>query len=101
MSAQAHHGPLLKTFFLIWAALLALTLTTVLVSFVELGPLNPIVALVIATIKALLVILFFMEIRYSSKITMMVVVAGFFFLLILMSLTMSDYLSRVWSRATL
>jgi len=97
MTEQAHNGPSLKTYFLIWGALIVLTSITVGVSYLELGALNPIVALVIATIKALLVILFFMEIRYSSKMTMMVVVSGVFFLILLLSLTLSDYLSRGWS----
>ncbi len=99
MTEQVHHGPSLKTFFLIWGALLVLTATTVGVSYLELGVLNPVVALVIATIKALLVILFFMEVRYSSKMTMMVVVSGVFFLMLLLGLTLSDYLSRGWNHA--
>lgn len=97
MTEQVHHGPSMRTFFLIWGALIVLTTITVAVSYLELGALNPIVALVIATIKALLVILFFMEIRYSSKMTMMVVVSGVFFLIILLTLTLSDYLSRGWN----
>ena len=95
----AHHGPSMRTFFLIWGALIVLTSITVGVSYLELGALNPVVALVIATIKALLVILFFMEVRYSSKLTMMVVVSGVFFLMLLLGLTLSDYLSRGWSHA--
>ncbi len=97
MTTNTHHGPTVRTFILIWAALLILTGTTVGVSYLELGPFNPVVALVIATCKALLVILFFMEIRYSSKITIVVVVAGFFWLGILLLLTMSDYITRVWT----
>jgi cytochrome c oxidase subunit 4 len=89
----------MRTFFLIWGALIVLTTITVGVSYLELGALNPIVALVIATVKALLVILFFMEIRYSSKMTIMVVVSGVFFLILLLTLTLSDYLSRGWNHA--
>lgn len=98
MSENAHHGPSLKIFFAIWIGLLILTAITVGVSYLELGPFNPIVALVIATCKALMVILFFMEVRYSSKITWVVVVAGGFWLGILLVLSLSDYLTRSWNQ---
>jgi cytochrome c oxidase subunit IV len=81
----------------IWAALMALTLTTVLVSFAELGPFNIVAALVIATIKGSLVVLFFMHLRYSPKLTMVAVIAALFWLFIMFSLTMTDYLSRGWA----
>lgn len=55
---------------------------------------NPLVALLIAFFKASLVILFFMHIKYSERLTKVVITAGFFWLLILLSLTMMDYLSR-------
>lgn len=81
----------------IWAALMTLTLTTVLVSFAELGPFNIVAALVIATIKGSLVVLFFMHLRYSPKLTMVAVIAALFWLFIMFSLTMTDYLSRGWA----
>lgn len=81
----------------IWAALMVLTLTTVLASFAELGPFNIVVALLIATVKGTLVILFFMHLRYSPKLTIAAVIASVFFLFIMFSLTMTDYLSRGWS----
>ena len=81
----------------IWATLMALTLITVFASFAELGIFNIVVALVIATIKGTLVVLFFMHLRYSTKLTMVAVVSSIFFLLILFSLTMTDYLSRHWA----
>ncbi len=81
----------------IWAALMVLTLTTVLASFAELGPFNIVVALVIATIKGSLVVLFFMHLRYSPKLTMVAVIAALFWLFIMFSLTMTDYLSRGWA----
>jgi cytochrome c oxidase subunit IV len=95
MSAHAH--PTVKTFVSVWAALLVLTATTVYVATLELGPLNAIVALTIATIKALLVLLFFMELRYSTALTKVIVVAAVFFLMLLAGLTLSDYLTRGWS----
>jgi cytochrome c oxidase subunit IV len=81
----------------IWATLMVLTLTTVLASFAELGPFNIVVALVIATIKGTLVVLFFMHLRYSPKLTIAAVIASIFFLFIMFSLTMTDYLSRAWA----
>ena len=77
--------------------LLILTATTVGAAFVNLGPFNPVVALLIATIKATLVILFFMHVKGASeKLTATVVVSGFFFLAILLALSMADYLTRSW-----
>lgn len=80
----------------IWAALMVLTLTTVLASEVELHAWNIVIALLIATIKGSLVVLFFMHLRYSPKLTMVVVIASVFWLGILFALTMTDYLSRHW-----
>jgi cytochrome c oxidase subunit IV len=77
--------------------LLVLTAITVFAAFVNLGPFNPVVALLIATIKATLVILFFMHVKGASeKLTAAVVISGFFFLAILLALSMSDYLTRAW-----
>ena len=81
----------------IGAILLVLTGTTVGAAFVNLGPFNPVVALLIATIKATLVVLFFMHVKGASeKLTGAVVVSGFFFLAILLSLSLADYLTRSW-----
>ena len=80
---------------LIGITLLVLTATTVGAAFVNLGPLNPVIALLIATIKATLVVLFFMHVKGASeKLTGAVVVSGFFFLAILLSLSLADYLTR-------
>jgi cytochrome c oxidase subunit 4 len=77
--------------------LLILTAITVKAAFIDLGVFNPIVALLIATIKAVLVVLFFMHVKGASeKLTAAVVVAGFFFLGILLALSMADYLTRSW-----
>ncbi len=86
-----------KLYIGIWAVLMVMTLTTVLVSFVDIGPFNIVVALVIATFKGSLVVLFFMHLRYSPKLTMVTVVAAVFWLFLLLSLTMTDYLTRGWS----
>jgi cytochrome c oxidase subunit IV len=89
-----------KLYLLIFAALMILTFTTVEAAKVDLNAyfasLNVIVALVIATCKAILVILFFMHAYYSSRRTKLIVFAGFFWLAIMLSLTLGDYGSRSW-----
>jgi cytochrome c oxidase subunit 4 len=95
MSGHAH--PTIKTFVTVWASLLVLTALTVFVATLELGPFNAVVALSIATVKALLVLLFFMELRYSTALTKVVVIAAVFFLMLLLGLTLSDYMTRGWT----
>ena len=80
----------------IWAILMFLTGLTVFVSFIELHDWNIVLALVIATIKGTLVVLFFMHLFYSSKLTKVTVIAALFFLFLLLSLSMTDYLTRGW-----
>src|ERR1700743_1837950 len=91
-----HHvvGP--KTYGMILVALMVLRAVTTGVAYIDLGVLNPIIALAIACLKAVLVILFFMHIRYSSKVMMLTVGAGFFPFLVLIKMTLSDYISRNW-----
>jgi cytochrome c oxidase subunit IV len=95
--AQGAH-PTHKVYYLVFLALAVGTVVTYLVAFVDLNfhgiNFNPVVALTIACTKATLVILFFMHVRYSSKLTMITVCAGFFWLLILISLSLTDYLTR-------
>ncbi len=84
-----------KIYYAIWIALMVLTVITAAVSFVDLGPLNTVVALLIATFKALLVVLFFMHVKYTSeKLTKMVIVASIFWLLLLLFLSLADYSTR-------
>lgn len=85
-----------KIYFAIFSVLMILTLITIEAAFINLGKLNTVVALTIAVCKATLVILYFMHVRYSSKLTWIVIASGFFWLVILIALTMSDYLSRAW-----
>jgi len=88
----------LKTYFAVWGALLLGTYLTYRVAFIDLGPFNPVIALVIATTKALLVALFFMHlISASERLLKLVVASTLFFLLILLALTMTDYMSRPWT----
>jgi len=85
-----------RTYIGIWASLMCLTVVTALVSWVDLGQWSAVVALAIATCKALLVVLFFMHVKYlSQKMTILVIVAGLFWLGLLMALSMADYGTRV------
>jgi cytochrome c oxidase subunit IV len=84
------------TFVVVFLALLGLTLATTLVAFVDLGVFNPVVALAIACTKGVLVVLFFMELRHSSRLTKLAVGAGLFWFALLISLTLADYLTRWW-----
>jgi cytochrome c oxidase subunit IV len=95
---MAHHVVPAKTYVGIWAALIGLTILTALASRVELGPFNIVVALLIATTKASLVVLIFMGVKYiSQKMTVVVLVAGLFWFLILLVLGFTDYVSRPWN----
>ena len=84
-----------KTYYSIWILLLILTGLTAWVATVDLGPFNTVVALVIATGKALMVVLFFMHVKYTSeKMTKVVIVSAIFWLLLLLGLSMADYSTR-------
>jgi cytochrome c oxidase subunit IV len=96
MSAGSHHVVPIKVYFAIFAALMTLTALTVGVAFIDLGALNVVMALGIAVTKATLVVLFFMHVKYSSRLTWLVVGSGFVFLAILIAFTMSDVVSRGW-----
>src|SRR5437016_8689591 len=88
-----------STYVTIFGALMVCTMITVLVAFTNLGNLNFPVALMIAIFKATLVVLFFMHVKYGSRLTKLIAGVAFFFLGILLSLTLSDYLSRGWFTA--
>jgi len=83
-------------YIVILVALLVGTATTVWVSYVDLGIWNPILAIAIACTKATLVVLFFMHVKYSTKLTKLTVGAGIFMFLTLISMTLADYISRAW-----
>jgi len=93
---MSQHIVPMRVYFIIFFALMILTATTVWVAFFDLGALNDAVALGIASTKAMLVILYFMHVRYSSKLTWIFAAAGFFFLVILLAFTLSDVLTRDW-----
>jgi len=81
----------------IFLALLFLTGLTTAVAYIDMGWMNTVVALVIAFIKMMLVILFFMHVKYSSGLIRIVVLAGFFWLAIMLTFTMADELTRQWT----
>ncbi len=91
---MSHHVTPIRVYLLIFAALMVLTAITVWVAFQDLGVWNDLVALIIAVTKATLVVLFFMQVYYSSRLSKITVLGGLLWLLILIGLTMSDYLSR-------
>jgi cytochrome c oxidase subunit 4 len=82
------------TYLLVWASLLILLAVTVALSYVHLGWLNPVAAVTIAVIKAVIIILYFMHARYGPKLVRVIIASGFFWLIILFALTMGDYLTR-------
>ena len=81
-------------YFLIFGALMVLTVVTYWVALYDFGALNVVIALTVAVTKAVLVVLFFMHVRYSTRLTKIVVIAGFFWLAILIVLTLADYFTR-------
>ena len=87
----------LTTYLVVFAALMVLLVVTVAVAFyVHAGNLNLLIALIIATVKAALVVLFFMHVKYASRLTKIFVCAAFLWLAILFSLTFADYVTRSW-----
>jgi|SRR3954469_19589341 cytochrome c oxidase subunit IV len=85
-----------RVYYTIFAILLLCTYLTVQIAFFDLGPLNTVAALGIATFKATIVVLFFMHVKYSSRLTWAVVLGSIFWLGIMLALTLSDYLTRSW-----
>jgi cytochrome c oxidase subunit 4 len=85
-----------RVYYTIFGILIFCTYLTVQIAFLDLGALNTVAALAIAVFKATLVVLFFMHVKYSSRLTWAVVLGSIFWFGILLALTMSDYLTRVW-----
>jgi len=94
--AQAHIVTPVGTYVAIFVALLVLTFVTYWVATQDFGALNTPIALAVAVLKATLVVMYFMGVRYNTPLTKVVVVSGFFWLLIMFGLTMGDYISRPW-----
>ena len=91
---MTQHVDSIKTYTGIWALLLVLTAVTTAVAYVDLGAFSVVVALTIAVIKMLLVALFFMHVRHSTRLTKLVVLGGLLWLAILMTFTLAD----IWTR---
>ncbi len=92
------HAPVtpVSTYINVFVALLILTGLTYVVATFDFGWMNTPIALAVALLKATLVVVYFMGVRYNTPLTKVVVVAGFFWLLILFGLTLNDYLTRGW-----
>lgn len=88
--------PSVRTYILVFLGLMVGTVLTVVAAFQDFGWLNPVIALGIAVAKAVIVILFFMHVKYSTRLTWATVIGGFFWLMILLTLTLTDYISRPW-----
>src|SRR5215475_8914635 len=82
------------TYLLVFAGLVVMTIATTAVAFVDLGPFSVVAALVIATCKMLLVALWFMHVRHSSRLTKLVLVGALLWLAIMLVFTMADVLTR-------
>jgi len=93
-----HHIVTPIQYSMVFATLLVGTAITVGAAYIDLKVLNPIIALGIATFKAVVVILFFMHVKFQSRLIKMTVSAGFFTFLVLITMTLSDYISRAWGR---
>lgn len=90
------HVSSVRSYVLVFGALLVLTGTTVAIAFLDVGVMNDVVALSIAVTKMLLVVLFFMHAKYSTRLTKIIVTSGFVWLALLIAFTLSDYTSRGW-----
>jgi cytochrome c oxidase subunit 4 len=93
-----HHIVSPLVYLAILVALLVGTALTVWASYVDLGVWNPIIALAIACTKATLVVLFFMHVKYSSRLTKLTIFCGIFLFLTLIGMTLADYISRAWGQ---
>lgn len=91
-----HHIVPKSTYYLIFLALMAGTGLTWWIATIDLGMMNNVIMLAIAVTKATLVVLFFMHVKYGSRLTWVVLGASVFFLLVLLVLTLNDYLTRGW-----
>lgn len=90
----ARMNPEIRTYLLVFLALLVLLGLTVAVAYVDLGIFSPVVALSIAILKAVLIMLYFMHLRHSPKLTWIFALLGILWLMIMFGITMADYLSR-------
>ena len=92
----SHHIVTPSVYALVFGTLLLFTGITVIAAFIDLSWANPVIALFIACLKAVIVILFFMHVKYQSRLIKMTIASGFFMFLALIVMTLSDYMSRSW-----
>jgi cytochrome c oxidase subunit 4 len=91
-----HHVVTPRTYIIVFLTLLIFTGLTVVAAYIDLGIFNPVVALAIASFKAVIVFLFFMHVKFQSRLIKLTVASGFFTFLVLTTMTLSDYISRAW-----
>jgi len=94
--AHTEHIVPISTYLLVFLALMIGTGITTWVAYIDLGKWNTVVALVIAFCKMILVVLFFMHVKYATGLTRVIIIAGFFWLGIMITLSCSDELTRTW-----
>ena len=94
---QQHHVVPLRHYIGVFLALMVLTAATVVTAKMDLGVLNTVVALTIAVVKALLVVLIFMHVKYSNKLVQTMVAASVLWLLFMFVFTYSDFATRGWT----
>ncbi len=94
-TATGHVVPI-STYVAVFFALMVGTVLTTWIATIDLGRWNTVVALTIAVIKMILVVLFFMHVKYATGLTRVVILAGFFWLAIMITLSSSDELTRTW-----
>jgi cytochrome c oxidase subunit 4 len=95
-----HSSPGLRIYFLVYIVLILLVVLTVAVAEMHLGGWGIVIAMAIASVKAILVLLYFMHLRYSSRLVWLFAISGFVWLLILIFYVISDYVSRGWVGST-
>jgi cytochrome c oxidase subunit 4 len=91
-----HHVVPVKLYVTVFLALMVFTALTVGAAYVDMGALNNVVMIAIALLKTTLVVLFFMHVRYSTRLIPVVLAGGAFFLLVMFAITMADFMSRGW-----
>jgi len=85
-----------RVYYTIFGILLVMTYLTTQIAYLDLGAFNTVAALAIAGFKATLVVLFFMHVKYSTRLTKLAVLGGLYWLLILLTITLTDYMTRHW-----
>jgi cytochrome c oxidase subunit 4 len=93
---EEHHIVPKRVYAVVFATLIILTWVTAWVSTIDLGPMNIYVALSIAVFKASIVALFFMHVKYGSRLTKLIVCSGILWLMFLLFITMTDIWTRGW-----